>query len=621
MADMPIETRRAPLAARGTPRTLDEAARTVEVTWSTGAAVERWGALPGGSYGRYLEELSLDPAHVDLSRLRSGANVLDTHAAGSVREVIGVVEAAAVDGQRGTATIRFSERADVEPIWQDVKAGILRNLSVGYSIERVEWLDAARGELPRCRVTGWTPLELSVCAIPADPRSQVRAMPMETSHMSTQAAAAVPPAAAAADPGAVLERRRASEILAIASRHKLGEAFAREHIAAGSSVDAVRTAALDYLVAQQEATPTRGTHDYGMEAGPDALLEDAATALAHRLNPAIRLEGRARELRGLRFPALMGELLAARGERVRWLSDRQIMQRAGGMHSTDLPALLGNAQNKALLPLFEAARSGLRQVAYVDQVRDFKEASRVRAGEFPSLAKVNELGEYTNGAVGEERETFRLSKFGRMLHISMEALINDDLGALADMTRSAALAAASLEADQLALAVTSNPAMADGKAVFHADHGNLAGTPGPITVASVQAGKAAMRLQRGVDGKTVLNVQPRYIVVPAAQEAAAEAVTGQLYPAVVGESNAPVRNLEVVADPRLDGSSSTAWHLFADPAFMPSLSVAYLESEPTPYIEVQQGWRIDGTEWKVRWALATYWSDWRGAYRNAGANS
>ena len=90
--------------------------------------------------GTYIERLSLDPTAVDLSRL-IGASVLDAHRQTAVRDVLGTVRDAHVDGRQGAATLQFSARQEVEPIWQDVLAGILRHVSVGYTVER--WHDDA----------------------------------------------------------------------------------------------------------------------------------------------------------------------------------------------------------------------------------------------------------------------------------------------------------------------------------------------------------------------------------------------------------------------------------------------------------------------------------------------
>ena len=63
---------------------------------------------------------------------------------------------------------------------------------------------------------------------------------------------------------------------------------------------------------------------------------------------------------------------------------------------------------------------------------------------------------------------------------------------------------------------TSNPAMADGAALFHASRKNLAGTGAALDVAGLAKARTAMAQQRGLDGKTLLNVRPSYLVVPSA---------------------------------------------------------------------------------------------------------
>lgn len=133
--DLPLQTR---ADVRLQPDTIDAQARTVELVWSTGAPVRRRDFFTGR---RYDEVLSLDPAHVDLSRLNAGAPLLNAHGAYNLLNVLGVVERAwivmAGDTFEGRAVVRFSEREDVEPLWQDVQAGIIRSVSVGYAVRQV----------------------------------------------------------------------------------------------------------------------------------------------------------------------------------------------------------------------------------------------------------------------------------------------------------------------------------------------------------------------------------------------------------------------------------------------------------------------------------------------------
>ena len=157
------------------PESVDAERRTVELVWSTGAAVRRRDPWTGK---RYDEVLSLEEAHVDLSRLNGGAPLLNTHGAWDLRDVIGVVERAwiAREGEAlvGRATVRFSDRADVEPIWRDVAAGIVRNVSVGYAVRSYE-ITETDGQPPVWRAVDWQPLELSAVPIGADAAAGFRA--------------------------------------------------------------------------------------------------------------------------------------------------------------------------------------------------------------------------------------------------------------------------------------------------------------------------------------------------------------------------------------------------------------------------------------------------------------
>lgn len=150
------------------PQTANPEARTVDAVWSTGSAVRRRDMA-----GSYVERLSLDAAAVDLSRL-VGASVLDAHRQTAVRDVLGTVRDARVNGHQGMASLQFSARPEVEPIWQDVLSGILRHVSVGYTVGRwQDTTDAATGERIRTAVA-WTPIEISLVPTPADPGATIR---------------------------------------------------------------------------------------------------------------------------------------------------------------------------------------------------------------------------------------------------------------------------------------------------------------------------------------------------------------------------------------------------------------------------------------------------------------
>jgi len=162
-----------PLSVRATVRTINEEARTVDLVFSTGAAVERFDWWTGK---RYIEKLSMDPAHVRLQRLNAGAPLLDAHSAYSIADQIGAVEpdSAKMVKKEGRATVRFSRREAVEPIWQDVRDAIITSVSVGYRVHRFEETTGKDGAIPTRLATDWEPFEISLVPMPADAGAKVR---------------------------------------------------------------------------------------------------------------------------------------------------------------------------------------------------------------------------------------------------------------------------------------------------------------------------------------------------------------------------------------------------------------------------------------------------------------
>jgi hypothetical protein len=169
---MKTETRQMGLQTRGASvSSVDAEKRTVELVWSTGASVKR-----GGLFSEpWNEELSMDAKHVRMGRLQSGAPLLNSHNQYGLNGVIGVVERATVDGKEGRATVRFSSRPEVEPIFRDVQDGIIRNVSVGYQVHKFEDVTEKGARMRTMRATDWEPTEISLVPVGADAAAGVRA--------------------------------------------------------------------------------------------------------------------------------------------------------------------------------------------------------------------------------------------------------------------------------------------------------------------------------------------------------------------------------------------------------------------------------------------------------------
>jgi phage head maturation protease len=592
-----LQTRNAPTSAlivreaSITPRSINETARTVEVTWSTGAAVRRRDLS-----GEFVEVLSMDPAHVNMERLR-GAPVLDAHQRTGVRQVLGTVLDASVDGKEGRATLQFSSRPDVAPIWDDVRAGILRHVSVGYTVEHWKPGTDTSG-LRTLTATAWTPYEVSLVPVPADPGAQVRSTPEPEAHSR----AAVN-----------------GEIRQIARLAGLGDGFANTQIDRNATPEQARAAA---FAAMQERSGGP-LHTQRVEIGfsnddPAIRAERIGEALFTRAAPGHRPSEAARPYIGLSIPEIGRDILRARGMATTGLSAATVITRA--LTTSDFALILGDAANRILRQAYQAAPIGIKQLARQASAKDFRAKMSLMLSEAPTLKKVSEDGEFTHGSLAEAGESYRLETFGRIVSISRQALVNDDLGAFTTLNTRFGVAAAEFEAMHLLALLESNsgagPTMADTVALFHASHGNLAASGAAPSETTLNAARLAMRKQTGLAGGRI-SVAPRYILVPAELETATSKLVATITPTTVGDVNAFAGQLTPIVEARL--ASATRWYLAADPAQMDGLEYAYLDGEPGPQIESRTGFEVDGVQVKVRMDFGAGFIEHRGWYANTGA--
>ncbi len=160
------------------PETAVAEGRTVDLVFSTGARVERFDWFTGRTY---YEQLSMEDGAVDLTRMQSGAPLLDTHNSCELGSVLGVVEDARVENGEGRCRVRFAETPDVEIIWQKVRAGIIRNVSVGYEVEEYT-ITETKGAPDELLATRWTPVEVSLVPVGADAGAGIRARDPQARH-------------------------------------------------------------------------------------------------------------------------------------------------------------------------------------------------------------------------------------------------------------------------------------------------------------------------------------------------------------------------------------------------------------------------------------------------------
>lgn len=124
-------------------------------------------------YTRYwgVEILDHGEGCMDLTRLQEIGCVLFNH---NRDVVIAKVNSVWTENNRGKAEIEFDTDEDAEKIYQKVKSGTLKGVSVGYVVDAWEEVlsnkESADGRFKGpCRIARkWTPYEISIVSVPAD---------------------------------------------------------------------------------------------------------------------------------------------------------------------------------------------------------------------------------------------------------------------------------------------------------------------------------------------------------------------------------------------------------------------------------------------------------------------
>ncbi len=634
--ELEILTRTAELASRSV---VDEESRLVRLSFSSEEPVTRQSFFSEP----WVEVLGHEKSEVDLSRLNNSAPVLYNHDRSERENRIGVVERAWLENGRGYAEIRLSRRADAEGIWQDVRDGILRNVSVAYRIVERKITEEPKDKPATYRVIRWMPMEISLVDIPADASVGIgRKLEDETLPLQPQPTqkenpmpevTETPERTEAEDIRAVqdnamaegakraleAEKKRRTDIRSLFDKHGdygqlRDQCLDNPDIIVGEA----RKQLLEAIGTREEPVATNQRIEIG-ESDIEKFSRAAEDAIAFRAGIAAK-DTKPTELMGYTLLEMARKSLELRGVRTEHMDKRELAARAFTHSSSDFPKILENNARKAMLRGYDEAEEVFQQFTRTGNLTDFKTHSRVGMGVFDALDEIPESGEYKHGTIGERAEPIKLATYGKLFSITRQAIINDDLTAFTEIPRKMGRAASRTVGDLVFSILTGNPTMSDGTALFHADHKNLAASGAAIAAASVGAARTAMRTQK--DGKATLNIRPTYLLVPAAQEDTARVLmSSETDPSQANSRKPnPVRGAaEIIVDARLDDASTTAWYLAADPNVFDTIEVGYLDGVAAPFLDQQDGWTIDGVEYKVRIDAAAAPLEFRTLYKNPGA--
>lgn len=491
-----------------------------------------------------------------------------------------------------------------------------------FSCEFTEFTTRSAGEMPAA------PLVSPTVGITAETSTR-----KETSMPGNQAAdgnntPAITPVAAAAAlavtpaPAPVADTR-AADIADLCARHGV-PTLASGLIRTGATVDAAGLAVLAELARRDTAA---GGHRNvtRIETVQDEMqvrLAGIEQAILHRVAAGTTLDDNGRQYRGLSLIEMGRDFLEAHNVNTRGmdrmtLASRMLNFRAGGMMGTsDFSTLFANVANKRLRSAYdENAGTYAMWARRAPNAPDFKNMSVVQLAGAPDLLQTNEAGEFKYGAMTDGGETYAMLTYGRIVSLTRQAIVNDDLRAFERMVSAFGFAARRLENRTVYAQLTANANLADGVALFHSTHANLI-TSSALAIATLGAGRTAMRLQKGLQSEE-LNLAPSYLIVPAALEQTAYNLTSANYvPATKAEINefrAGGRTaVTPVVEPVLDANSASSWYLAASNSQVDTVEYCYLDGAEGPVIESEVGFETDGVSYKCRLDFAAKAVDHRG---------
>ncbi|HDS1601983.1 ATP-dependent Clp protease proteolytic subunit [Stenotrophomonas maltophilia] len=324
--------------------------------------------------------------------------------------------------------------------------------------------------------------------------------------------------------------------------------------------------------------------------------------------------------------ALAERSLIQAGVNTRGMDREQIARGVLAVQTTsDFPVLLENVLHRVLVGAYNLQQFTWTRFCATGTLSDYRPHSRYHLSSFSDLKPVNEAGEYENGVLGDgEVETIKGARKGRILQITPEVLVNDDLGAFVRITTALGQAAGrTIEKDVYDVLKQNSglgPVMKDGHTLFHAEHGNIA--PGAaVSVDAFDAMRQLMALQMDPGGNDYLDISLSRFLGTVAMHGRANLVNNSEYdPDVTGKfqvnNTSRATFSDIITSPRL--GTGKGWYGFADPNVEPVIEVAFLNGVQTPVLEQETNFRTDGLSWKVVHKYGVGAVGWRGAAYNPG---
>ncbi|WP_417392030.1 Mu-like prophage major head subunit gpT family protein [Gimesia sp.] len=303
-----------------------------------------------------------------------------------------------------------------------------------------------------------------------------------------------------------------------------------------------------------------------------------------------------------------------------------MMIRAGGTSTLSLSGVLGNVANKYLMKAYNSVISVVEKFCNQTDHMDFKVHTRHRVTADGELVALGKNGEIEHGSMSEETYTNKVDTKARMISLTREDMINDDLGVFKDLV--SVFGRGGSNALQRAVYTL---LLGNAGSFFHADNNNLlTGAGSALSIEALTAAEAAFLEQTDSNGLPI-GITPELLLCPNALKVTAESIYKETKVNETTTANKPKTNenphagkFEPVSTPWLSNAtianaSTKKWFLFGNPDSAPAIQIAYLQGKRRPTVEGGSGnFNTLGMDWRSFWDFGVAHVDPKAAQRNDG---
>ena len=591
------------------PETLNEEERTVDCIIATELPVIRF----DWREWEYYDEILLVEG-CDLNAVKDGIPFIDGHKwHGGVKAVLGTTVNLRIEGDKLIGTRVFANTDAANEAFELIKDGHLKKQSLGYQIEQLVKLKPGEtknvlgkevtndGKRIVAYATKWQALEDSAVIIPADKNTGVKNNneqniltrtfnldndsqtnqteqrsdeEMNTNNIETGVGNTVTEQqvdlTAERQAAAEAATARSIEIIELCRQHQISDEMRDGFISSNQDLNEVRQAVLNELVSRTANQPAPGAgvitmgRDHIENVQP--LMRDALLIGGGLLNRSNAVEG-FNDYTGMSARDFCIAYLEERGESVkRNISSHDLQKRL--MATTDFPMLLETVGIAGVQAGFDESAETYETFSdMTGNLPNLNPSFVARATEYLELDETDEGEESKYAYFGEVGSYVQLKKYTKAVMFTEEVIINDQLGEFVKALGNHGKAVSRLEG-KMAYGWLTSPPTVDGKAFFHSDWGNVAGTGSALSEESIGEALTAMATQTepaGDGSVRPIYISGEYLVVPKKYEMAAKKILmSQVYtdssPASTQYNTIRDAGLKLVSDRRLDAFYKGSTH-------------------------------------------------------------